>query len=287
MALRDLGYRPYDGARLPASHNTWVLLRHGIRRAWASWLVKIAAFFCWVPAFIAIVGIAIKVSIAQNSPIPAERLDEIIDAPEIVRYVLLAQLWMFVTMVTLGAGSSAIAEDLTFKAFQFYFAKPVTQAQYLAARVCAVGLFCFLFTFVPAFLVVMALAGTSPPELRLERAGLVLPALIASLATSVVGSTASVAMSALSKSRALTMSSWVLFFIVPWVLAGLVNLLAEWPWAGLASLPELLGVIYDALFRVESESPLRWYHASGVLAITSLASILYAHSRLVRAEVIA
>ena len=43
-AIRDLGYRPYVGDRLPASNNTKVLLRQSLRRAWASWLVKVAAF---------------------------------------------------------------------------------------------------------------------------------------------------------------------------------------------------------------------------------------------------
>ena len=49
MTIRDLGYRGYEGDRLSPSHNTLVLLRHGIRRAWASWLVKIAIFCFWIP----------------------------------------------------------------------------------------------------------------------------------------------------------------------------------------------------------------------------------------------
>ena len=46
MSVRDLGYRAYEGPRLPASHNTWVMIRHSLRRAWASWLVKLPIFFC-------------------------------------------------------------------------------------------------------------------------------------------------------------------------------------------------------------------------------------------------
>ena len=46
MSVRDLGYRAYEGPRLPASHNTWVMIRHSLRRAWASWLVKLPVFFC-------------------------------------------------------------------------------------------------------------------------------------------------------------------------------------------------------------------------------------------------
>ena len=49
MAIRDLGYRPYDGERHEASRNTLVLLRHSMKRAWRSWIVKLALLFSWVP----------------------------------------------------------------------------------------------------------------------------------------------------------------------------------------------------------------------------------------------
>ena len=29
--IHDLGYRPYEGVRLPPSHNTWVMLRQGLK----------------------------------------------------------------------------------------------------------------------------------------------------------------------------------------------------------------------------------------------------------------
>lgn len=277
MTVRDLGYRPYDGARLAPSHNTSVLLRYGMRRAWGSWLVKIAIFLGWVPALLFMAFVGFLWATGQTSALEGARL---------VRSIFDWQLWMFVTLVTLGAGASAIAEDLTFKAFQFYFAKPVTPPQYLAGRAVAVAFWCFVLTFVPAAMVVLAVVGTAEESARLESVGLILPALVNALLIATTVSAASVAISSLSASRALTMSAWILLFIVPHAIAFVVFQISEWPWLLLVSIPALLGIVGDALFKIEPDSVLRWYHALPVLVALAGGSIALSLRRLRKAEVI-
>lgn len=285
MAIRDLGYRPYEGARLPASHNTWVLLRHGARRAWGSWLVKLAVFGGFLPALFAVAAVGIAFWFGQQMGEGGPRGD-LVEAPKMMRLLFDVQLWLFLTMITLGAGAGAIAEDLTYRAFQFYFAKPVTPEQYLSGRVAAVAIYCVVFTFLPALLVITTVVATALPEARLEKAGLVLPALLLSLVIGPVLAVASVAVSSLSKSRALTMSAWLLILIVPHVIASIVAGIGEWPWLKLTSLPALLGVVGDAFFKIEREDALRWYHAAPVLAGVVVAGVALALYRLRRAEVI-
>lgn len=291
MTIRDLGYRPYDGPRLPPSNNTWVMLRQGMRRAWGSWLVKLATFLAFGPPLIAmalVVGARVLMRQMESDPDA-----DPIRAAEIMRTLFTVQTWLFVSAVTVGAGASAIADDLTYRAFQFYFAKPVTAAQYLAGRVLAVAIWVFLLTFVPALLLDIALVGTAPREVIAEQAGLLLPAFFYSLILAAVMSTSSVAVSSLSKSRALTMSAWLVLFVVPHVLASVVDAIARatgdedgWPWLSLVSFTSLLGTVADALFKIENESAIEWYYAAPVLAALVVGATSLAMYRLKRAEVI-
>lgn len=289
MSVRDLGYQPYEGARLPPSNNTRVMLRHGLSRAWGSWLVKTAAFLSWAP-FMVGCGLwgfqwwAFNQMVQQG--MPADRF-EVTAGGEFLQHLYGWYLWVFGLMVTLGAGAGAISEDLAHRAFQFYFSKPVTAPQYLAGRVLAVAIWMFALTFAPAMLMVVAMVGMSAEEARLENLGLIIPALIHSGLIAAVTSVASVTVSSFSKSRALTMSTWVLVFVVPYVLGSIVDEVGTWPWLKLLSLPALLGVVGDALFKVSREDSLAWYHALPILAGVVAGGVSLCLHRLRRAEVVA
>src|SRR5690606_38749380 len=136
-------------------------------------------------------------------------------------------------------------------------------------------------------LIVAALAGTASEDHLGENIGLLLPTFLFSLIASVAVSTLSIAMSALSRSRALTMSAWMMVFFVPHVLALLVDNIADWPWLYLGSIPGLLSVLRDALFKVTAEeSKLEWFYAAPMLAALVGSGIYYAMHRLRSAEVI-
>lgn len=283
MAVRDLGYRPYEGERHPASHSTIVLLRHGLRRAWASALVKAAVFLGWIPTAVAIAVIGITTMIRRSAGPQAVAFDPAGDVLGLLDW----QLWLFVTTVSIGAGAAAISEDLSHRAFQFYFAKPVTPPQYLAGRIFAVALLCFALTFVPAFLTTVVLVGIAPPGERLQALAVIAPALLYCLLVAVVIASVSVAVSSMSRSRALTMSAWALLFLVPHVLGAIVEQIAHFPWLHLASLPALLGTVGEGIFRRTPDSALRWFHAAPILAVLTIGGIVLALKRLERAEVIA
>jgi hypothetical protein len=285
MPVRDLGYKPYEGERHPASHNWVVMLRHGLRRAWGSWLVRIAVVLGWGPAVVVAGLVFFQFRMAQEAP--PEAMETIVSPSGIVLLGLLTiQMWLFATMASLGAGAGAIAEDLTHRAFQFYFAKPVTPQQYLLGRIGAVALVCFLLLFIPGVIGVAAVTAFGPREDMLSRAGLLLPTLLHCVVIAVALAGVSVGISSLSRSRALTMSAWIMVFLIPEVLASTVHAITEWPWLGLASLPKLLGLVGGALFKVAPETALRWGHAAPALAAIVAGSIALAFARLRRAEVI-
>jgi len=291
VTIRDLGYRAYEGRRMPPSHNMKVLLRHSLGRAWASWLVKITVFVCWIPlligafrfwidkqerAFLAQPGVAARFS-GELPPL---------ELGSFVHWVVIGQVWFFVSMITLGAGSGAISRDLANKGFQFYFSKPVTAPQYLIGRVSAVAIWVFFVVFLPAMLMALFVAGMAPEDMRLEAVGLLLPALIDSLLIALVVACCSVGISASSKSTALTMSAWMLVFVVPHVLASIVHGIGDAEWLYLLSIPGLLEIVGNSLFKETSELDLTWWHALPPLAIYSVGSVLIAMRRVRSAEVI-
>jgi ABC-type transport system involved in multi-copper enzyme maturation permease subunit len=284
MSVRDLGYRAYEGTRLPASHNTWVMVRHSLRRAWASWLVKLPIFFCLGTTIV--LGIYYFVA----GVVLTQQTGEPFDAAPLVRNLVTVQMWLFLPFVTLGAGAGAIAQDAVHRAFQFYFAKPVTPVQYLVGRVSAVAFYSALVVLIPGLLLIglMVAYGAPTDEVRLERAGYLLPFFLSTIIVSFVMASVSVGMSSLSKSRALTMSSWILMLVVPHVIAGAISLIAKTDWVFLGSLAGLLDVLFDALFKStrDPEAHLEWWHAAPVLALVTGGALWLAHWRLTRAEVI-
>jgi ABC-type transport system involved in multi-copper enzyme maturation permease subunit len=308
MAIRDLGYQPYEGERQPPSNNIWVLMRYGMRRAWASWLVKIAAFCVIFPLGLGLIyhGVGYAAVKMSDGQAPLETF-----APErILDWVFWSNTWLLVAMVTLGAGAGAISEDFKYKAFQFYFSKPVTPAQYLTGRVVAVALFLFLLCVIPASLVAMVAAALPLDQLKestlaanpdavpsVEEAvhgaawawlalRLQLQAIGYAAVLAIGGAITSVSVSSLSKSRALTMSAWVLFFIVPFVLALVIEKAVEWPWLYLLSLPGLFSRIGMGILQIAEEEGPQWFHALGVLAALCAGGLYVAYYRLRKSEVI-
>jgi len=106
MTVRDLGYRPYEGARLPPANNTWVMLRHGLARAWASWLVKIAVFLSAGPLLVFSVYVALALYMTRTMGHGASA--ESFDGTQPLRYLYLSETWLAVSLLTLGAGAPAI-----------------------------------------------------------------------------------------------------------------------------------------------------------------------------------
>jgi hypothetical protein len=289
MTVRDLGYRAYEGELLPASHNTWVMLRYGLWRIWGSWVNKLVVFFFWIPlAFYVVAALARWAILGPEVPPEPEDGNWWLSPPaEWMRYLTAAQFWFFVVPVTLRSGAGIIAGDLNNKAYQFYFAKPVTPVQYLLGRSAALAIFLFALIFLPTALLALVFVGTGPEAQVWERAGLLLPALLDALVVAASTSMLAVGVSALSKSRALTLTAWVVLLIVPFALGTLVEQIGEVEWMHVISLPGLLWALGDGLYKVsESWDQLKWFHAAPLLVALTAGAGYFAYQRVSKAEVI-
>ncbi len=288
VGLRDVGYRPYEGERLEPKDALWPLFGHALRRAWAHWLVKLALLLGWVPTVVMAVYDVLRLftqgAVAQQMA-GAEAAFPHHD--DFVFGVLRWQAWLFASLVALGAGAGAVSGDLGSRALVFYLARPVTREQYLLARVGAVGSWCFVLLFVPGGLLVLLAMGLAPPELRGAELSLIVPTAAFALLVAAVFASVSVGLSALSSSRATTMTAWLLVFLVPEVLGALVESITGVPWVRLLSLPTLLVAVGEPLFRLEgAPQGIQWFHALPVLLAASVGGLWGAWRRLGQVEVV-
>lgn len=288
--IRDLGYRPYEGELLPSSHNTWVLLRYGIKRIWGSWLNKLAIIFSITPVFVYLLGLGITWLMLTEMGSHKERIEEWFvtqSAAVWMEAVTTPTLWLFVTILALRSGSGVIAEDLRYKAFAFYFAKPVTPLQYMLGRGLALAIFIFSVLLVPALFMNGGMMAVAPEGERLATAALIPAAILDSAIVAITLSTIAMAISSISKSRALTMSAFAVLFVVPHVLAMLVEQMAEIEWLYLFSIAGVMDVVGDAIYRRTDEfDQVQWFHALPVLLAMVGGSGYAVWTRLRRAEVI-
>lgn len=293
MTVRDLGYRAYEGELRPASQNIWVMLRYGLWRIWGSWLNRLVVFFFWIPcvAYVVVTAIRWGLSGPELQPVPddAPALAQWWFSPpaEWMRELTGIQFWLFAVPITLRSGADVIASDLNNKAYQFYFAKPVTPTQYLLGRVAALAVFIFGIVFLPTMLLTFVFMGTGPDDQVLERFGLMLPAILDALVISVALSVLSIGISAMSRSRALTLTAWIVVLVVPSALGSLVEAIAEVEWAWTISVPGLLWSLGDGLYKVaEDWAQLKWFHSAPLLLAMCVGAGYFAYHRVTQAEVI-
>ena len=294
MTIRDLGYRAYEGELRPSSNNVWVLTRYGIARIWGSWINRLAVFGTVLPLLAMIVIALVRMALLGGRELPEISADEAgqvawFAAPPAVwlRTLTGIQFWFVVTVVTLRSGAGVIAEDFTNRAYQFYFAKPVTPLQYIVGRAAALAIFLFALVAIPTAILGVVLAAVGPEEQFLENLGLALPAQLDAAMIAITCAVLSIAISAISKSRALTMMAWGVVLFVPAVLASLIEGITEHEWGWLASLPGMLWVTGDALYKVQRDwEELQWYYAAPLLALLTVGGAYLALRRIQQAEVI-
>lgn len=279
--VRDLGFRPYVGARRPASQNGWVMARYGLRRAWSSLLIKLCVLLAWGPAVVAAAAFGIFGYLSAQNPGQ-------MPAPELGVYasrLSSAQVWLFMTATAVGAATGCIAHDRARGAFAFYFTKPVTPRQYLLGRAGAVFSLLVLVHALPCTL----FAGLA---MMLEDAGFALDSLrvlgglwCVSLVSALSVTALSFAVSSAVSTPTLAAFAFAALWFIPHVGSVLVELAADAPFVRFTSLPALLATFADPLLDSTSETSLLDASiAFGLLLGLSALSLLFAHNRITYAS---
>lgn len=286
MPIHDLGYKPYVGVRRPHSANTWTLARQGLRRAVAPFVVKASLILaCFAVVIYPLAYLVASLGRVRTSGGAERGLG--ITAEGFVRGVFDWQVWLFVFVITIAAGASAVADDVRNRAFQYYFSKPVTREQYMFGRIVPVAFLAFLLTFGPALILVgLAAAVASDKATATTAMGLAFPALLYGALVSIVMGSLSVAVSAISRSKGLTMTLWASIFFLPHVVAFVVKKVAHTNWLYLGSLPGCLGICGDAIFKRAVEGQVQPWMALLALAVYVALGVWLLRRKLMAVEVI-
>jgi ABC-type transport system involved in multi-copper enzyme maturation permease subunit len=279
--LRDLGFRPYVGARHPPSHNTWVMFRYGLARAWASLLLKLVLLLAWGPALIAAVAFAVVGFIAAQNPgqMPGPVL------ADYARRLSGVQTWLFVTSAAVGAATGALAEDRARGAFTFYFTKPLSQGQYLAGRGAALFVLLTLVHALPCTLFALCALALDDASTALSALRVLGALWAAAVAAGAVVTAVALAVSSAGPSPTLSAFIFLSLWVVPYLGASIASLGSELSFARYVSLPGLLATFTTPLFASSSEVTLpESLAALAALAAVSVGCLFFAHDRLVRAS---
>jgi ABC-2 type transport system permease protein len=258
MPIHDLGYRPWQGARVPELGRFWAIAVTGGRLAWRNrWLRRIL-YMTWLPAVYLSVGFLLYEQwLTQGG---GERaLTDFLSGFPVVRNRHEAWswlLWVFfrypqavLMVVVVGLiAPPLIAQDVRTRAFLLYFSRPITRLEYLLGKMSIVGGYLLAITAAPGLLMYLAalllssdlgaIGQTWDLPLRIVAASLVLVLPTTALA---------LCFSSLTSDTRYATFAWFAVWAVGWITYGLLMTNLS---AGASEHWELVS-LYHSLGRVE------------------------------------
>lgn len=254
MSIRDLGYRAYDGPRLPLRNRYRVMVWRALASAWSgSRLLRMLLILSPLPAVIFGVVMYLGLKAAQLTG-GAQILADAPSPAELVYHCYFSsQIW-FSFVISMIVAAPAVADDLRTGAFEFYFSRPVSRTQYLLGRTLPAALLVALVSSGPALLLVLFRLSLcrSGAELwdNLPLLGQVL--LFAPLYTAAF-SLVPLALGSLSRHRGAVRGIWATVFFFGWMLGEGLAEAANTEVLRLIALPFDLRATWQVLFDVHPE----------------------------------
>jgi len=284
MPISELGYRPWQGARVPAglrwtaititdigvAFRSSKLLRRFLVLAWFPLL-----YFC--PVFFAVGYIANPENSIEEGGLLTEIAHELLSR-EVIAMIrddpgaFLPGIWTvafyffftytqsFLAMIVVAiVAPPRIASDLKSKAFLLYFSKPISAWEYLLGKMCVPLAFICAITLVPALVLYGISVALSPNfGAAAATAPIVLRIIMASLVTGIPISLIALLFSSLTKDHRIAAFGWVAL----WILGELAHVTlavnfvgssgSQAPvWSYLASVREVSITATSALFDLE------------------------------------
>jgi hypothetical protein len=285
MTIRDVGYHPYEGERLPHSSRYRVLARRMLSLAWASGLVKTTVILgsfpmvvCAVILFFKVKAVHLLAAHGQVSPLG--------DPDSIVfTCTYWCQIW-FAFTVSLLVAAPAISDDVRSGAFQFYFARPVNRLHYLAGKMVPVLVLVGVVTAAPALILSLLRAALSQSaDEALGSLLLVASTLVYTPIYALVMALPPVALSTLGRRSGTIQGLWTMIFFLSWLLGELFASLTDQSYIALLSLPANLRLLGQYLFGLPPSYAIEWYYPAAVLILLVLGSGVLILRRLERVEV--
>ncbi|MEM7200517.1 MAG: hypothetical protein AAF628_09650 [Planctomycetota bacterium] len=284
MPIAELGYRPWEGTRIPWWRRWLAITRTEIGIASrGSRLLRRFLIIAWTPLlyfaplFFAVGYVAdpqnaldqggLLSEIAEEA-LPGPLLDALRADPELLLpacwsvafYLFFAYTQSFLAMLVIAiVVPPLISRDVRTKAFLLYLSKPISSWGYLLGKLCAALFFVFAMTLFPALVLFAISVALSPNfETVLAVAPILLRIVVAAIAIGVPLSLVALLLSSLTKDHRIAAFGWVAIWIVGEASYQNISLsLARFsdgyqspPWAYLTSLREVATNAVAAIFDV-------------------------------------
>jgi ABC-2 type transport system permease protein len=214
-AIHDIGYRHYDGERLGRGQITWALTLHSLRSAFGigrgakAKIVPVLTFVIMcLPAVVNAVAVAL--SSTHTRLIPYD--------------TYLAPLRTLVMIAFVASQApELVSRDLRSKIMPLYFARPISRADYPAAKLTAFVLACLAMIEIPLLLLYIGtVSQASGASAIWAQTRALIPGLLLGVAWSVLLAGLGLALASLSGRRAYATGAIAVYFLLTYTLANLL-----------------------------------------------------------------
>lgn len=277
-AVYDRGYRPYEGVRGGRGAATWALYKASIRRALGlrrSWRQKVAPFV--------LLGI-VTIPAIINVGVGYITRDQPFDRVDIITYRdyvgVSSALLLFVALVA----PDVMCPDRRQRVLPLMFARPLTGADYVLAKVGAVGTILFAFSFLPQVVLFLGnmLVSDSAFEYLTGHLDVLWHVPVSVLLLALYYAVIGVAIASLTDRRIVAGAAVVGLFLVTSIASNI--LVGEEPGFDDGSPAALINVLALPLYlrdivflgHLDSESPLGGVANGGLLAVAAFVVVLIA-----------
>jgi ABC-2 type transport system permease protein len=214
MAIREQGYRHWEGTHTGHGMRWWTLAKTGLRvqfsSTWRTALLIIFITLAWLyPAANLII-----LSLTRGQGFDANL------------FKMYFQDWQWVMAFLTAAliGSGLVANDLRSNALHVYLSKPLRRADYIAGKAATIFIFMSFVTIFPALLLYLGGLLTTNELTRPDEPWKILGmVLLFNLILMLSISALILAFSSLAKKWPLALTSWIGFILIPDIIAGIAS----------------------------------------------------------------
>lgn len=218
--IHDIGYRRYDGVRHGRGPIVRALIWHSLRSAFGfgrgakAKIVPVITFVLMcLPAVVNAIAIALSSDHARQIPYDT----------------YLAPLRILILMIFVASQApELVSRDLRSRTLPLYLARPISRADYPAAKLAAFVLACLAMIEIPLLLLYLGtITQVSGPSAIWAETRALLPGLLVGLAWSVVLAGLGLALAALSGRRAFATGGIGVFLLLTYTLAELLSKIGQ------------------------------------------------------------
>lgn len=244
MPIHDLGYRKWQGRLTPEWSRWMVVADTGLRRVWQNAWVRRITFFSWLPLLVPVVFFFLF-ELAARGTFPGlqtmvlafastrdfgaelsglrpgvEATEALVEARHaawtwiLSTYLLYPQKVALILLVGMIA-PRLISEDVSSRAFLFYFSRPLTRFEYVLGKSATVWTFLAGITLIPALILyVLGVAFSASPAVILDTWDIPIRVFAASLAVIIPTTAVALCFSSMTRESRYAGFAWFAMWIL-------------------------------------------------------------------------